>query len=79
MPAQISKAAIKNYQIGRRIPHCGIELRLHVSADESSSHRLWHKVDIKGIASLDNFHLRYPQSDGEILHILHVLSSEVHV
>ena len=25
---QISKAAIKNYQVGRTIPHCGFELYL---------------------------------------------------
>ena len=62
---QISKVAIRNYQVGRRIPHCGIELRL-VSGD--STQRLWHKVDIKGISTLgDNFYLRYPQSDGERL------------
>ena len=62
---QISKVAIRNYQVGRRIPHCGIELRL-VSGD--STQRLWHKVDIKGISPLgDNFYLRYPQSDGERL------------
>ena len=55
---QISKAAIKNYHVGKRIPHCGIELELLTEQVQ----RLQHKVDIKGISSLgDNFYLRYPQ------------------
>ena len=54
---QISKFAIKNYQIGRRIPHCGIELVLM----SEQVQRLRHRVDIKGISSLgDNFYLQYP-------------------
>ena len=48
--AQISKAAIKNYQIGRRIPHCGFELEL-VCHKSPQVQRLRHKVVIKGIAS----------------------------
>ena len=61
---QISKVAIKNYQVGRRIPHCGIELELL----SEQVQRLRHKVDIKGISPHgDNFYLRYPQSDGERL------------
>ena len=61
---QISKVAIRNYQVGRRIPHCGIELELL----SEQVQRLRHKVDIKGISPLgDNFYLRYPQSDGERL------------
>ena len=61
---QISKVAIKNYQIGRRIPHCGIELELL----SEQVQRLRHKVDIKGISPHgENFFLRYPQSDGERL------------
>ena len=59
--AQISKAAIKNYQIGRRIPHCGFELEL--LSDQVQ--RLRHKVVIKGIASPKDFHIRYPQPEGD--------------
>ena len=57
---QISKAAIKNYQIGRRIPHCGFELELL----SEQVQRLRHKVVIKGIASPKDFHIRYPQPEG---------------
>ena len=57
--AQISKAAIKNYQIGRRIPHCGFELELL----SEQVQRLRHKVVIKGIASPKDFHIRYPQPE----------------
>ena len=57
---QISKAAIKNYQMGRRIPHCGFELELL----SEQVQRLRHKVVIKGIASLKDFHIRYPQPEG---------------
>ena len=60
--AQISKAAIKNYQIGRRIPHCGFELELL----SEQVQRLRHKVVIKGIASpCKDFHIRYPQPEGD--------------
>ena len=55
---QISKAAIKNYKVGGRIPHCGIELR---QMSDDSTQRLWHKVDIKGISHGYSFHLRYCQ------------------
>ena len=58
---QISKAAIKNYQIGRRIPHCGFELELL----SEQVQRLRHKVVIKGIASPKDFHIRYPQPEGD--------------
>ena len=56
---QISKAAIKNYQIGRRIPHCGFELELL----SEQVQRLRHKVVIKGIAFPKDFHIRYPQPE----------------
>ena len=64
--AQITKVSIKKYEVGKRIPHCGIELCL--ASDKSpETHRLRHKVDIKGISSLgDNFYIRYPQTDGEL-------------
>ena len=64
--AQITKVSIKKYEVGKRIPHCGIELRL--ASDKSPlTDRLFHKVDIKGISPLgDNFYLRYPQTDGEL-------------
>ena len=57
---QISKVAIKNYQIGRRIPHCGFELELL----SEQVQRLRHKVAIKGIAFPKDFHIRYPQPEG---------------
>ena len=56
---QISKAAIKNYQIGRRIPHCGFELELL----SEQVQRLRHKVVIKGVPSPNSFHIRYPQPE----------------
>ena len=65
--AQITKVSIKEYELEKsRIPHCGIELRF--ASDKSPlTHRLWHKVAIKGVSPLgDNFYLRYPQSDGEL-------------
>ena len=58
---QISKAAIKNYQIGRRIPHCGFELELL----SEQVQRLRHKVVIKGVPSPNSFHIRYPQPEGD--------------
>ena len=60
---QISKAAIKNYQIGRRIPHCGFELELL----SEQVQRLRHKVGLKGIAFPKDFHIRYPQPESEIV------------
>ena len=57
---QIYRAALKNYQIGRRIPHCGFELEL-LSAQVQ---RLCHKVVIKGLPSPNSFHIRYPQPEG---------------
>ena len=54
---QISKAAIKNYQIGRRIPHCGFELELL----SEQVQRLRHKVVVTGVSSLTTFTIRYPQ------------------
>ena len=56
---QILKDAIKNYQIGRTIPHCGFELELL----SEQVQRLRHKVVIKGIASPKDFHIRYPQPE----------------
>ena len=58
---QISKAAIQNYQIGRRIPHCGFELELL----SEQVQRLRHKVIIKGVPSPSSFHIRYPQPEGD--------------
>ena len=58
---QISKAVIKNYQIGRRIPHCGFELELL----SEQVQRLRHKVVIKGVPSPNSFHIRYPQPEGD--------------
>ena len=57
---QIYKAAIKNYQIGRRVPHCGFELELL----SEQVQRLRHKVVIKGVPSPNSFHIRYPQPEG---------------
>ena len=56
---QIIKDEIKNYQIGRRIPHCGFELELL----SEQVQRLRHKVVIKGIPSPNSFHIRYPQPE----------------
>ena len=57
---QIYKASIRNYKIGKRIPHCGFEFCLLKSDD--SAPRLSHKVDVKGISPHGcSLHLRYPQ------------------
>ena len=58
-----SVAAIKNYQIGRRIPHCGFELELL----SEQVQRLRHKVVIKGVPSPNSFHIRYPQPEAGII------------
>ena len=58
---QISKAAIKYYQVGRTIPHCGFELELL----SEQVQRLRHKVVIKGVPSPNSFHIRYPQPEGD--------------
>ena len=60
---QISKAAIKNYQIGRRVPHCGFELQL-LSA-EGLQHNFSHKVVVTGVSTLKTFYIRYPQTEGK--------------
>ena len=57
---QIKKDVIKNYQIGRTIPHCGFELELL----SEQVQRLRHKVVIKGVPSPNSFHIRYPQPEG---------------
>ena len=55
---QISKVAIRNYQIGRRIPHCGFELEFL----SEQVQRLRHKVVVTGVSSsLTTFTIRYPQ------------------
>ena len=59
---QIKKDVIKNYQIGRTIPHCGFQLEL-VSDKSPQVQRLCHKVVIKGVPSPNSFHIRYPQPE----------------
>ena len=49
-------ASIRNYQLGRRIPHCSYELELLA---EKIRHRLRHKVDVKGVISPKSFTIRY--------------------
>ena len=61
---QITKAAIKNYQIGRRIPHCGFDLQL-MSDKSSEGQLLRHEVAVTGVSTLTTFHMRYPQTEGE--------------
>ena len=49
-------ASIRDYQLGRRIPHCSYELELLA---EKIRQRLRHKVDIKGVISPKSFTIRY--------------------
>ena len=60
---QIRKDAIKYYQVGKTIPHCGFQLCL--LSDNPQVHQLCHKVVIKGVPSPNSFHIRYPQPEGD--------------
>ena len=64
MFCQIMKDAIKYYQVGRTIPHCGFQLCL-LSDESPQVHQLCHKVVIKGVPSPNSFHIRYPQPEGD--------------
>ena len=57
------KDAIKYYQVGRTIPHCGFQLCL--LSDNPQVLQLCHKVVIKGVPSPNSFHIRYPQPEGD--------------
>ena len=67
---QITKASIKHYQLGRRIPHCGFEFQL-VSEKSSLGQQICHEVFVTGVSNLTTFHIRYPQTEGMVkCHIL---------
>ena len=67
---QITKASIKHYQLGRRIPHCGFEFQL-VSEKSSLGQQICHEVFVTGVSNLTTFHIRYPQTEGKVkCHIL---------
>lgn len=67
---QITKAAVTNFQPGRRIPHCAFELQL---LPGKTFHRLLHKVELKviGTSFACYFHIRYPQPEGQLVILYH--------
>ena len=63
---QITKDDVTNFEPGRRIPHCAFELQL---LPGKPLQRLFHKVDLIGVSSSNNFHIRYPQPEGQLVNI----------
>ena len=57
------KDAIKYYQVGKTIPHCGFQLCL--LSDDPQVQQLCHKVVIKGIPFPNSFHIRYHQPESD--------------
>ena len=60
---QIIKNAVSKFKPGKTIPHCAFELQL---LPEKEYKRLLHKVNLKGVAFPESFHIRYPQSNGKL-------------
>ena len=60
---QVTKDAVSNFQVGRRIPHCAFELQLL----DGKTRRLLHRVNLTGVAYPEFFYIRYPQPEGELI------------
>ena len=60
---QVTKDAVSNFQVGRRIPHCAFELQLL----GGKTRRLLHRVNLTGVAYPEFFHIRYPQPERELI------------
>ena len=56
---QVAKDEVSNFQVGRRIPHCALELQLL----GGKARRLLRKVDLTGVASPDLLCYSQPESE----------------